>query len=314
MLFSYSLALHGGAGTIASDSKIAGEPYHQALLEALARGRAVLASGGGALDAVVETVVALEDCPRFNAGHGAVFCSDETHELDASVMEGNHRAAGAVTGVRTIRNPVRAALEVMRDGRCVLLGADGAQRLAARRGLELVEPDYFSTPARRTQLHAVRAREDGRAILDHDAAEIPTDAHRFGTVGAVARDRHGRLAAATSTGGMTNKLPGRIGDTPIVGAGIFADDATCAVSCTGTGEHFVRGCIAHDVHARILYLGQDVEAASRGAIEETLAPLGGLGGLVAIDRAGRIAMPFNSRGMYRAWVREGQAARSAIFA
>lgn len=314
MTVSYALALHGGAGTIAPGSAADEAPYHKGLRAAVAAGQAILASGGSALDAVVAAVVSLEDCPFFNAGRGAVFCADERHELDAGVMDGGTRAAGGVAGVRTLRNPVRAALAVLRQGRCVLLGADAAERLAREQGLDVVDPAYFSTPLRYAQLQEVRRRLGTQAALDHDAGEHDDGRYRFGTVGAVARDRHGHLAAATSTGGMTNKLPGRIGDSPIVGAGVFADDETCAVSCTGTGEHFIRACLAHDVHARMSYLGQDVVSAAQGAVTYTLARLGGRGGMVVVGADGHIAMPYNSRGMYRAWVHEGGEIRSAVFA
>jgi beta-aspartyl-peptidase (threonine type) len=275
----------------------------------------VLADGGSALDAVIAAVVWLEDCPLFNAGRGAVFTSDARHELDAGVMDGSSLAAGAVTGVSTIRNPILAALEVMRDGRSVLLGDDGAEQFARERGLDVVEPSYFSTPHRLAQLRAVQARAGGRAVVDHDAAAAAQDdSPRFGTVGAVARDRHGHLAAATSTGGLTNKMPGRISDSSIIGAGVYANDLTCAVSCTGTGEHFIRGCVAYDVHARMRYLQHDLARAAGDGIVESLQPLGGRGGVIAVSRDGQLAMPFNSTGMYRAWVREGGNPGVAIFA
>jgi len=311
---SFALALHGGAGTIAPGSAADEARYREALLEALAVGHAKLASGASALDAVIATVVSLEDCPLFNAGYGSVFTADGRHELDAGLMDGSSLAAGAVAGVRTIRNPIRAALEVMRDGRSVILGGDGAEKLAREHGLETVEPSYFSTPQRMTQLRAVQAAAANRAMLDHDAAAIDSSSQRIGTVGAVARDREGHLAAATSTGGLTNKMPGRIGDTSIIGAGVYANDATCAVSSTGTGEHFIRACIAYDVHARMRYLGRDVVRAARESISESLQPIGGRGGVIAVGRDGQIAMPFNSPGMYRAWVVEGDAPRAAIFA
>jgi beta-aspartyl-peptidase (threonine type) len=307
----YALALHGGAGTIARSTPEAEAPYHRGLRAALAAGEAVLARGGSALEAVVAAVVALEDCPLFNAGHGAVFTADETHELDAGVVDGASRAAGALAGVTTLRNPILGALEVLRDGRCVLMGGARADAWCAARGVATVAPGYFSTAHRRAQLHAVRARDREATVLDHTGAA--SAASKMGTVGCVALDRHGHLAAATSTGGMTNKRPGRIGDTPIVGAGVFADDGSCAVSTTGTGEHFVRGCVAHDVHARMVYAGAALPEAAARAIAESLAPLGGSGGLVAVDRQGRVALPFNSAGMYRAWVREGEAAASAVF-
>ena len=313
MAHSFTLVLHGGAGTIAPGADEA--PYRAALLEAVGVGQAILARDGTALDAVIATVVWLEDCPLFNAGYGSVFTADAAHELDAGVMDGRLLAAGAVAGVRTLRNPIRAAHEVMRDGRSVLLGAEGAERWARDRGLDLVEPSYFSTPSRLAQLRAVQAQARDQAALDHDAASIVDESsQRIGTVGAVARDRHGHLAAASSTGGLTNKLPGRFADSPVVGAGVYANDATCAVSSTGTGEHFIRGCIAYDVHARIRYLEHDVTRAARDSVVECLQPLGGRGGIVAVGRDGRIAMPFNSQGMYRAWVSEGAAPQAAIFA
>lgn len=313
MAVTFALALHGGAGTIAQGGDET--PYRAALLEALEQGRVTLARGGSALDAVVATVVSMEDCPLFNAGHGSAFTADAAHELDAGVMDGRSLAAGAVAGLRTIRNPILAAREVMRDARSVLLGAEGAERWARTKGLEVVEPSYFSTPQRLAQLRAVQALGLDKAMLDHDGAAAAADSsRRIGTVGAVARDREGHLAAATSTGGLTNKLPGRIGDTPLVGAGVYANDATCAVSATGTGEHFIRGCIAYDVHARMRYLAHDVARAAGDSIAECLQPIGGRGGVIAVGRDGQIAMPFNSSGMYRAWMHEGGAPRVAVFA
>ena len=311
----FALALHGGAGTIAQGSEADEAPYRAALLEALAVGQARLARGDNALCAVVATVVWLEDCALFNAGHGSVFTADARHELDASVMDGSALAAGAVAGARTIRNPILAAVEVMRDGRSVILGAEGAEQFARERGVAIVDPSYFSTQHRLAQLRAVQAELGNQAVLDHDgAAAVDANGQRFGTVGAVARDRHGHLAAATSTGGLTNKMPGRISDSPVVGAGVYASDATCAVSCTGTGEHFLRACVAYDVHARMRYLGQDVARAAGDSIAQSLQPIGGRGGVIAVGRDGQVAMPYNSPGMYRAWVREGVPPRAAIFA
>ncbi len=312
---SYALALHGGVPAFAPGNPAAEAPYRDALIEALVAGQSLLAAGGSALDAVIATVVTLEDCPLFNAGRGSAFTADERHELDAGVMDGRTLDAGAVAGVRTIRNPVLAALEVMRQGRAVLLGADGAEQLARARGLAIVDPSYFSTPQRLAQLRAAQAHDRDQAVDDDAGVDADADnSQRFGTVGAVALDRDGHLAAATSTGGLTNKLPSRIADTPIVGAGVYANDATCAVSCTGTGEHFIRACVAHDVHARMLYLNEDIARAAGASITQSLAPLGGRGGVIAVSRNGQIALPFNSTGMNRAWVREGEAPRAAIFA
>ena len=311
---SFALALHGGAGTIAKGSAADEAPYRDALLEALAAGQKVLIRGGSALDAVIASVVSLEDCPLFNAGRGAVFTSEARHELDAGVMDGSSLAAGAVAGVRAMRNPILAALEVMRDGRSVILGADGAEQFAGERGLAMVDPSYFSTPQRLAQLRAAQAKARDAAVVDHDgAAAVDRDSQRSGTVGAVARDHEGHLAAATSTGGLTNKMPGRISDSSIVGAGVYANDATCAVSSTGTGEHFIRGCVAYDVHARMCYLGQDISRAAQDSIARSLQPLGGRGGVIAVSRDGQLAMPFNSTGMYRAWMRESESPSVAIF-
>ena len=307
---NYVLAIHGGAGVV--NERSPQDIYHLALKQALAPAQAILGQGGSALDAVLLAVVALENCALFNAGLGAVFNADGDHELDAAVMDGTGLRAGAVAGVRQVRHPVLAAHQVLADGRCVLLAGEGADRFAREAGLEMVANDYFSTPLRQAQLAQARAAHPARALLDHAGAG--GDSARFGTVGAVALDRDGRLAAATSTGGMTNKRAGRIGDTALVGAGVYANDATCAVSATGTGEHFIRACIAHDVHARMVYGGASLEAAADAAIGESLLAVGGDGGIIALGRDGALAMPFNSRGMYRAWVREGEAAQTRIFA
>jgi beta-aspartyl-peptidase (threonine type) len=314
MTDSFALALHGGVPHFPPGDPAAEAPYREALLAALEVGRGILVGGGGALDAVIATVVWLEDFALFNAGRGSAFTAEATHELDAGVMDGRSLAAGAVAGVRTIRNPILAALQVMREGRCVLLGAEGAEALARRCGLATVDPSYFSTPQRLAQLHAIQARDRDQAIDDDGSVSGPGAAHRSGTVGAVARDRNGHLAAATSTGGLTNKIPGRIADSPIVGAGVYANDATCAVSCTGTGEHFIRACVAHDVHARMQYGHANLETAAGESIAQGLAPVGGRGGVIAVSSKGEIALPFNSAGMYRAWVRAGDPPRAAIFA
>jgi beta-aspartyl-peptidase (threonine type) len=310
----YVLALHGGAGTISPEEVDAEPAYRQGMQAALAVGEAILQAGGSAADSVVETVRSLEDCPLFNAGCGAVFNEEERHELDAAVMEGTMLRVGAIAGVSRIRNPVLAAMEVLREGRSVLLTAQGAERLASARGLEIVDPNYFSTSLRRRQWEAVRAGNPNGQFLDH-AVLSPTRLpdSRFGTVGAVALDRDGHLAAATSTGGMTNKQVGRVGDTPVIGAGTYANDRTCAISATGTGEHFVRACAAHDVHSRMAYSGQTLSQAMASSFAEIIAPLGGEGGLIGVDAHGNIAMQFNSVGMYRAWVREGLDPETAIF-
>jgi isoaspartyl peptidase/L-asparaginase-like protein (Ntn-hydrolase superfamily) len=273
--------------------------YRAALTAALRAGYAVLAGGGTSLDAVVAAVIVLEDTPLFNAGRGAVFNAAGEHELDAAVMDGATRRAGAVAGARRVKNPVLAAHAVMERTPHVLLAGAGADRFARAAGLQMVPAKYYSTPARAVAL--ARARADAAA----------TAADRHGTVGAVALDRAGNLAAATSTGGFTNKMAGRVGDTPIVGAGTYAD-AACAVSATGSGEHYIRAVLAHDVAARMRYLGEPLGIAARRALAG-VAALGGDGGLIAIDRAGRVAMPFNSEGMYRGCARHGRY-RVAIYA
>ncbi|MES3026065.1 MAG: isoaspartyl peptidase/L-asparaginase [Pseudomonadota bacterium] len=309
---TYVLAVHGGAGVIAGDT--AQEPYHAGLRAALAAGGAVLRAGGSAVAAVAAAVAALEDCPLFNAGRGAVFTADETHELDAGIMDGATLRAGALAGARHIRNPILAANAIMDDGRFVLLAGAGADRFAADAGLARVDNGYFSTPQRHAQLLGVRGLDPDSTALDHSAPEVALrDARRFGTVGAVALDAAGNLAAATSTGGMTNKRPGRIGDTPLVGAGVYANNASCAVSATGTGEHFIRACVAHDIHARMAYGGHGVARAAHDCIGGPLADLGGEGGVIALGRDGTLAMPFNSRGMYRGWLRDDAPAQTRIF-
>lgn len=313
------IAIHGGAGTL-SRAHISAEQeraYHAALQQVLLAGQAVLAQGGTAMEAVCEAVRLLEDCPLFNAGHGAVFTAQATHELDAAVMDGATLAAGAVAGVSRIRNPVQAARAVMQNGQHVLMVAEGAERMAQEAGLATVEPSYFSTPARHAQLLAAQARQAG-VVLDHDGAAALAgraidEGRKMGTVGAVALDVHGHLAAATSTGGMTNKLPGRLGDSPLIGCGTYADDRTAAVSCTGHGESFIRVAAAHDVCARMAYGGASLEAATHAVVHEALPAVQGTGGLIAVDRQGNVCLPFNTEGMYRGLARVGQAPESFIY-
>jgi beta-aspartyl-peptidase (threonine type) len=315
------IAIHGGAGTMSRDSAAAGQQaaYHDALRAVLLAPQQLLAAGGSALDAVTLAVELLEDCPLFNAGHGAVFTHDETHELDAAVMDGATLRAGAIACVSHVRRPVRAARAVMEHSEHVLLAGAGAEAFARRQGLEMVEPSYFSTEARREQLR--RALGTDRAVLDHDGAALAfrtpapplEERGKMGTVGAVAFDAHGNVAAATSTGGMTNKQPGRIGDTPLIGAGTYADNATAAVSCTGTGEMFIRLAVAHDICARMRYAGMSLASATEAVVQQALPAIGGRGGLVAVDRSGNVSMPFNTEGMYRGCARVGEPAHTAIF-
>ncbi|HEY3536735.1 MAG TPA: isoaspartyl peptidase/L-asparaginase [Trinickia sp.] len=331
------LAIHGGAGAMAREEASADvrEAYQNAMREILRNAGRILDEGGTALDAVTEAVRLLEECPLFNAGRGSVFTSAGTHELDAAIMDGRTLKSGAVANLRTVRNPVLAARAVMERSQHVLFVADGAEAFARAHGLECVEPAFFSTPERRAQLERVqRTSADGTA-LDHDGtptaqsavplsfpggsqdsalSSAPLDEGRkLGTVGAVALDAHGNLAAATSTGGMTNKQPGRVGDTPIIGAGCYASNDTCAISTTGTGEMFIRLVAAHDVAARMKYAGASLERASHSVIHEQLPLIDGSGGLVAVDAHGNVSMPFNTEGMYRGFIRTGQAPVVAIY-
>lgn len=312
-----TLLLHGGAGNIRQEAMPpAREKAHtDGLLEALEAGKALLERGKSAMDAVLATVACMEDNPLFNAGRGAVFNAEGGHEMDASVMDGRNLQAGAVAGVSGVRHPVLLAREVMAHSGHVLLSGRGAEAFARKRGLELMPPEWFDDALRRRQWEKLQG--SGKAALDHtemiEDNDDPEDDHRYGTVGAVALDAQGNLAAATSTGGMTNKRWGRIGDSPIHGAGTWAENATCAVSCTGAGEFFLRAAAAHDVAARMRYGGQDLEAAAAATIHETVAGLGGHGGLIALDAQGRWAFPFNTPGMYRAGWRTGASPWTGMY-
>lgn len=305
----WTLAIHGGAGTIPRAALTGGKEaeYRAGLMAALEAGAAVLRAGGAAGDAVVEAVRALEDCPLFNAGRGSTFTSDGTIEMDAALMLGEGKA-GAVTGVTRPRNPIRAARAVLETGRHALLAGAAADAFAEAAGLELAPADYFRTEHRLAQLQAARAQ--GQVALDHDVPARP-DSTRMGTVGAVARDAAGRLAAATSTGGMTNKRPGRVGDCPVFGAGTWAD-GTVAISCTGTGEAFIRAAAAHEISARMRHLGETLEQACARVIGTDVPAAGGRGGLIAVDAAGGVALPFNTEGMYRGVWRAGAEPSLAI--
>ena len=295
-----TIVVHGGAGTI-SRAKMTPErerAYREALTEALGKGLEILRNRGTALDAVEAAIRVLEDSPLFNAGKGAVFTSEGKNELDASIMDGKSLKAGAVGSVTTIRNPIRAARAVMEKSKHVLLAGHGAELFASENGLEIVPPEYFFEQRRWDEL--LKAKEEqGASVVDPEASEVS-----FGTVGALALDWEGNLAAGTSTGGLTNKMPGRLGDTPIIGAGTYANNKTCAVSGTGQGEYFMRLLVAYDVSALMEYEGLSVADAAEKVIQEKLAGLGGTGGVIALDRGGHIAMPFNTEGMYRGWVKE----------
>lgn len=306
---SFALVIHGGAGVIESDQLSAFEEsaIRADLDAALEAGHRILARGGSALDAVEAAVVALEESPRFNAGKGSVYNAEGKHELDASIMEGQSRRAGAVAGVETVRNPVRLARAVMEQSPHVLMINAGAERFAdTQPQIERVRNDWFDTDTRRTQLEQEQARERSEAGDENLRGKY------FGTVGAVALDSQGNLAAATSTGGMTNKRYGRVGDSPLIGAGTWADER-CAVSGTGWGEFFIRNVVAHDIAARVAYRGDTLAAAADAVILQRVPELGGDGGAIAVDRDGNIAMPFSTAGMYRAWIGIDGSRGTAIF-
>jgi L-asparaginase / beta-aspartyl-peptidase len=305
----FALVLHGGAGVIERDQlSLLEETSIRADLDAaLEAGGRVLASGGSALDAVEAAVVALEESPRFNAGKGSVYNAQGGHELDASLMDGQTRRAGAVAGVETIRNPVRLARAVMERSPHVMMVGAGAEYFAdTQPQIERVPNDWFDTATRRAQLDQEQARERS------EAGDESLRGKYFGTVGAVALDTLGHLAAATSTGGMTNKRYGRVGDSPLIGAGTWADER-CAVSGTGWGEFFIRNAVAHDIAARIAYGGASLAAAAEAVILQRVPDLGGDGGAIAVDRDGNIAMPFSTAGMYRAWIAMDGSRGTAIF-
>ncbi len=323
------LVIHGGAGAMsrAALSPEKEREFHEALQRILRSGQAILASGGSALDAVTAAVVGLEDCPLFNAGRGAVFTSAGTHELDASIMDGSNLRTGAIANVHHIRNPVLAARKVMENSRHVFFVGEGAEAFAREQGIEMVERNYFSTPERHAQLLRVQKETPGVASLDDGqrlasgaavgATDQPSDPldvdKKFGTVGAVALDSHGNLAAATSTGGITNKQVGRIGDAPIIGAGCYASNQTCAVSSTGTGEMYIRLVAAYDIAARMRYSGASLQEAADTVMYQELPSIDGKGGLIAVDAQGNIALPFNTEGMYRGYMRVGQEPVTDIY-
>jgi len=296
-----TMVIHGGAGTISRDDMTPDREraYREKLTEALQKGMDVLKNNGSALDAVEASIRILEDSPLFNAGKGAVFTADGRNELDASIMDGKTLKAGAVASVTTIKNPISAARAVMEKSKHVLLVSQGAELFAAAQGLDIVEPGYFFDQRRWDEL--LNAKEQQGASLVDPAAKPSA----FGTVGALALDSNGNLAAGTSTGGLTNKMHGRVGDSPIIGAGTYANNTTCAVSGTGQGEYFIRLGIARDVSALMDYKRMSAEKAANLVIHEKLTGLGGTGGIIVLDKRGNIAMPFNTGGMYRGWVKEG---------
>jgi L-asparaginase / beta-aspartyl-peptidase len=299
----FGFVIHGGAGTI-ERSRMTPErerAYRDKLSEALLAGFGVLKKGGGCLDAVVAAITLLEDSPLFNAGKGAVFTSAGTNELDSSIMDGRTLKAGAVAGLKRVKNPILLARLVMEQSPHVMMTGAGAEAFATQKGVELVDPKYFYTEERWQQLQKIKEAEKNPPPKSSKLAPAPFDEHKFGTVGAVALDQSGNLGAGTSTGGMTNKRFGRVGDSPIIGAGTYADNETCGVSCTGDGEYFIRAAVAHDISAQMRYAGKSVERAAADSLEK-VAKIGGTGGLIALDRRGNFAMPFNTSGMYRGWI------------
>ncbi|MDX1684409.1 MAG: isoaspartyl peptidase/L-asparaginase [Saprospiraceae bacterium] len=300
---SFALVIHGGAGSVHPDrmSEEREKVYTDALNRVLDEGERILSEGGSSLDAVEAVLKLMEDDSLFNAGRGSVFTYEGTNELDASIMDGNTMNAGAVAGVSRIKNPISAARAVMESSEHVLLAGQGAERFARDHGLEMVDPEYLKTQSKWRRLKAVQKslREDSY-ISENGGDE------KFGTVGAVALDEDGHIAAGTTTGGMTNKRWNRIGDSPIIGAGTYADDKVGGVSCTGHGEFYIRYSVAYDLIAKMKYAGLPLKTAAETIIHEELVEAGGSGGLIALDRQGNIAMEFNTSGMFRGYARPGE--------
>ncbi|MCB1182668.1 isoaspartyl peptidase/L-asparaginase [bacterium] len=303
----WALVIHGGAGVITRETMDTGAElaYRDKLGKALDAGAAVLEAGGSSLDAVEAAIRFMEDSPLFNAGKGAVFAANGANEMDASVMDGRDRDAGAVAGVTTVRNPISAARAVMEKSPHVMMAREGAEAFAAEVGLEIVDPAYFRTERRWESFLKAREKAAAEATADPD--------RKHGTVGCVALDRDGNIAAGTSTGGMTYKLWGRIGDSPVIGAGTWADNATCGVSATGHGEYFIRNAVAHDIAARMAYGGLGLQEAAEQVIMRDLVAQRATGGVVALDAAGNIAMVFNTPGMYRGWRKADGSGGVAIY-
>ncbi len=307
----YRLVIHGGAGAMprADMTPEREAAVRAALTRSLEAGAAILRRGGSSLDAVAASVVVLEDSPYFNAGKGAVFTHEGRNELDASIMDGSTLRAGSVAGLRRVRNPIQLARAVMEQSPHVMLIGSGAEEFARSIGMPFVDPAYFRTEERWQQLQDALGKSKSR-VAAHTAAEEAT--MYLGTVGAVALDKQGRLAAATSTGGMTNKRWGRVGDAPIIGAGTYANEH-CAVSATGWGEFFIRAAVAHDICARVAYRGDGIRTASEEVVLRVVPKLGGDGGVIALARNGEFALPFNTPGMYRGWIDSEDKAHTDIY-
>lgn len=306
---NYCIAIHGGAGTLVkgqmTDDKE--QAYRAALDRALEHGYTVLDSGGTAMEAVEMAVKHLEDSPLFNAGRGSVFTATGTHEMDASIMDGKSLKAGAVTTITGVKNPIALAHDVMKHTEHVFLAGDGAMAFAKSLGYVVEPPAYFHDDLRYQQWQELKGSDGFQ--LDHSTKKDS----KFGTVGAVALDQEGNIAAATSTGGMTNKRYGRVGDSPMIGAGTYANNKTCAVSCTGSGEYFIRGVVAYDVSAMMEYGGSSLLVAADEVINKRVLSIGGDGGLIAVNTKGEVAMPFNTEGMYRAMKHSNGTKEIAIY-
>lgn len=308
------LVVHGGAGTILKSqmTQELEKEYTDGLSEALKKGYDILERGGSSLNAVEAAIKVLENNPLFNAGKGAVFTNEGKNELDASIMDGRTLSAGAVAGITTVKNPITAARAVMEKSNHVMMAGAGADKFAAQAGLEIVDPSYFFTGQRWKALQQVKKEDSLKTELDHSGKKsssyyFKNKDSKFGTVGAVALDQYGNLAAATSTGGMTNKRFGRVGDSPIIGAGTYADNNTCAISCTGWGEYYIRLVMAKTISDMMEFGKIPLKNAADEMVMKRLPALGGDGGLIAVDSKGNIAMPFNTEGMYRGFMKDGKA-------
>lgn len=307
-----SLVIHGGAGTIKKENITPEQDssYRAKLTEALEAGYAVLEKGEPATNAVIATIQVMEESPLFNAGRGSVFTNAGTNEMDAAIMKGESRDAGAVAGLTTVKSPISAALAVMENSPHVMMTGPGAEQFAREQGLEIVDPSYFFDQNRYDALQRVKQKEAEKGTA---AAMAAFPDSKFGTVGCVALDKDGNIAAGTSTGGMTNKKYGRVGDVPIIGAGTYADNATCGVSATGHGEYFIRSVVAYDIAAKMKYNNMSLEEAANKVVMEELVNFGGEGGIIALDRAGNITMPFNSEGMFRGYKNTADSAKVFIY-
>lgn len=312
---NFGIVIHGGAGTILKEnmSDSLEQAYKAKLEEAIRTGYEILANGGTSLEAVQRTINVMEDSPLFNSAKGAVFTNEGKNELDASIMDGETLNAGAVAGVTNVKNPINVAYEVMVHSDHVLLSGKGAEQFAQEQGLEIVDPSYFYTERRYKAMEKAREREENEKNNKTAFYDPFIKDEKFGTVGCAALDKHGNLAAGTSTGGMSNKKYNRIGDSPIIGAGTYANNKTCAVSCTGWGEYFIRGVVAYDISAMMEYKGISLQEAAHEVIQNKVPAMGGDGGIIAIDHDGNVAMEFDTAGMYRATMNKNGDLKIGIY-